>query len=45
MLLIGNAVVFGLLTCIWTKENWFNFVIKCLFMALMVLNVVRYAKG
>ena len=45
MLFLANSVTFGFLTLIWTKKNWFNFLLKGLFFALTIANVVRFVRG
>jgi hypothetical protein len=39
-----NAVVFGLLTVVWSKSNWLNLALKAMFMALLVFNVLAAVK-
>lgn len=38
--LIISTVMFGLLFLIWTKSNWFNFLIKASFFGMFVVGTI-----
>jgi hypothetical protein len=44
ILMIINAVVFGFLTLIWTKKEWYNFALKAIFFALTLANLIKFVK-
>ena len=41
-MLMVNAIVFGILCVIWSKDNWLNFFFKVLFLALMVFAILAF---
>jgi len=45
MLAIINTIVIGLLFLIWKRSDWANTIIKGIFLALLIANVVSLVKA
>lgn len=44
-LMIANTMATGFMFMIWTKKNWYNFMIKAMFLTLLVFNIVALCKS